>query len=113
MNWNKKVCASLITLVCFSFFPLLAQVKQVPHSSKVISALKYEVFDIGFKAKKNRDKPFGIVFGAKFTAPDGECIDVPGFYNGDKQWLLRFSACYVLMAFLVILLGGTIRGLMG
>ena len=38
------------------------------------------------------EDPFAVEFGAIFTSPTGGKVKIPGFYNGDKQWLLRFSA---------------------
>jgi hypothetical protein len=53
---------------------------------------KWEVVDLTFKAraKPGRD-PFLSDFSAVFTAPDGRTLEIPGFYNGEGEWIIRFS----------------------
>ena len=34
--------------------------------------------------------PFAVEFAAAFRGPAGSNLHVPGFYNGGKQWLIRF-----------------------
>lgn len=58
------------------------------HTAFVVQ--KWEVIDIDFKAKAPKD-PFESKFEAEFTH-NGKKINVPGFYNGDNHWVIRFSA---------------------
>ncbi|MEL7120822.1 MAG: DUF5060 domain-containing protein [Bacteroidota bacterium] len=62
------------------------------YKKKNYSIPKYEVIDIGFTAEKKINKPFSVEFGAAIVGPNGEEMKVPGFYNGDNQWILRFSS---------------------
>ncbi len=58
-----------------------------------IEVRRWEVVDIPFVAKVPADlNPYMAEFGATFTGPEGQMMEVPGFYNGGKQWLLRFSS---------------------
>jgi len=69
----------------------------IPHSfaqarDAVVQAQRWEVVDIPFEMRGPLPKdPFSVDFSASFTAPDGKTLKVPGFYNGGKQYLIRFS----------------------
>jgi len=70
---------------------LHATIKNVDYSSsKTVSVKKYQVLDIAFKAKVKN--PFATEFSAVFTSESGTEQKVHGFYNGNQEWLLRFSA---------------------
>ncbi len=57
-----------------------------------VQAKKWEVVDIAFSLKKTPPgNPFDEVFGAMFTGPGKVSLKVPGFYNGNGEWVLRFS----------------------
>lgn len=57
------------------------------------TAEKWQVNDITFKGKSERDaNPFHVVFGAIYTGPDGQSRTVPGFFNGNDEWVSRFSS---------------------
>jgi hypothetical protein len=58
---------------------------------KPINIVQWEVVDIAFYLSKTPKNPFNIEFGAVFTNDNNETIKVPGFYNGDKEWIIRFS----------------------
>lgn len=51
---------------------------------------KWAIKDVSFAAKS--DKPFGEKFGAVFTSPKNQQMTIPGFYNGNGEWIIRFSA---------------------
>lgn len=54
---------------------------------------KWEVTDLQFSAKVPQGiNPFTVDFSAAFTGPSGQVMEIPGFYNGDKEWTVRFSA---------------------
>ncbi|MEM9721081.1 MAG: DUF5060 domain-containing protein [Bacteroidota bacterium] len=69
-----------------------AHIKQAPFSSKDLSIPQYEVIDLSFELKTPVDKPFSVSFGAYLRGPNGENMKLPGYFNGNKQWVLRFSA---------------------
>jgi len=56
-------------------------------------AEKWQVNDITFKGKADRNaNPFQVVFGAIYTGPNGQTQKVPGFFNGNNEWVSRFSS---------------------
>lgn len=87
----KIIRKNLILLFLFlSAFTSHAKIKTSTYSSKEsINIKKWEVLDIEFKAKAK--SPFTTDFHAIFTSPSGKTQKVAGFYNGNKEWLLRFS----------------------
>ncbi|MFR9650711.1 MAG: DUF5060 domain-containing protein [Rikenellaceae bacterium] len=88
-----RLIVTFLFALLFSAIPAHATIKRVESStSKRITADRFEVIDIPFKAKESSDKPFEVAFNALFTSPSGVKQSVPGFYNGDKEWLVRFSA---------------------
>ncbi len=58
--------------------------------AKDYQAEQWELLDIEIEAKEKIDDPFGLEINASFTHPSGETLDVPGFYNGENKWVIRF-----------------------
>ena len=56
-----------------------------------IKASKWESTDLSFTAKEKVDQPFQVDMSCEFTGPDGSKLTVPGFYNGDNEWVVRFN----------------------
>jgi len=75
-------------LVCASFFLFMLC---NCFGQNGIQAYKWETVDLSFTAKGNIDKPFQLEISCKFKTPDGSQITVPGFYNGNNEWLVRFN----------------------
>nr|WP_320120675.1 DUF5060 domain-containing protein [uncultured Marinifilum sp.] len=86
----KKFVFILLGLIYFN--SIQAGIKTVKYSKKNTILKKWEVIDIAFKANPNNKNPFVVNFIAEFTDPNGKLVKVPGFYNGDKNWVIRFSA---------------------
>jgi len=78
----KSIIFFLLTLFCSSIF----------HTAygKDISCQKWEVVDISFRASAKNIDPFATEFGAVFLLEDGTKMNVPGFYNDDNNWVIRF-----------------------
>jgi hypothetical protein len=51
---------------------------------------QYHSHDFEFKADVTGN-PFDVELSADFTGPDGARLKVPGFYDGDGTWRIRFS----------------------
>jgi hypothetical protein len=67
--------------------------KQFVAGSKTISAEVYAPVDLVFKLKtKPVENPFDVSFGAVFTSPEKKTLTVPGFYNDNQEYVIRFSA---------------------
>jgi len=56
---------------------------------------KWNVIDLEFETdvtwRFSPTDPFEIDFYAKITGPDNMSLTLPGFYNGDDTWIIRFS----------------------
>lgn len=52
---------------------------------------QWDVVEIPFTATKAPAEPFSITFGGVFQGPDGQTVTVPGFYDGDCHFFIRFS----------------------
>ena len=86
--------STLLTVLPFITFPVSANIRTLPVAEDgPAEVLKWEVADIPFKAsvKKGQD-PFAVDFSASFIGPGGEILEIPGFYNGSNEWVIRFSA---------------------
>ncbi|PRY86714.1 DUF5060 domain-containing protein [Mongoliibacter ruber] len=71
-----------------------AQIIDISFSENFNStAEQYQVHDITFRGNsKNEQNPFEVIFGAVYTGPQGQRMNIPGFFNGNGEWISRFSA---------------------
>ncbi len=89
MNILAKV-AFLILMV--AFINTGVSQERVSLAAKNKSAKLYSAVDLIFKSRIKQDiNPFDITFGAVFTAPDSSRLNISGFYNGNHEFLIRFS----------------------
>ena len=78
-----KQTALLILLLTFSVTSTCGQ--------RTLKTTKWKTVDLSFKLKKEVDNPFQVALDCEFIAEDGFTIKVPGFYNGDNEWVVRFN----------------------
>lgn len=90
MSTIKQFVFVMIGLIYFN--SAQAEIKTVKHAKKINSINKWEVLDISFRADAKKQNPFVVDFIAEFTDPNGNLQTVPGFYNGEGNWVVRFSA---------------------
>ena len=81
----------LICIGLFLSYNLSAQIKVYTASNKPLKLQKWEVVDIPFNIKEQVKHPFhetvcAVVTSAKSTQ------HIPLFYNGNNQWVLRYSS---------------------
>lgn len=88
----KKELLTLFLAVAMSIVGVEAAIQQVTYSKSAVNAQKHELVDITFKASGSINAPFEVDFNANFTSPSGATQSIPAFYNGDKEWVVRFSA---------------------
>lgn len=70
-----------------------ADTLRVAHApGHTVSAQRWAVVDLVFEGSVDTKAPFEVPFTARFTGPNGQVLDVPGFYNGGREWIIRFSA---------------------
>ncbi len=58
---------------------------------RIERAEKWDVVDIVFTGTQGAPNPFDVEWAAEFNGPSGQNVTVPGFYNGDDSWVIRFS----------------------
>jgi hypothetical protein len=83
---------SIIFLLVLSI-PTFASVRYItPKSKTPLEVLKWEVVDIPFKVNaKNIQNPFTVEFSAQLIGPGNTAMNIPGFYNGNGEWVIRLS----------------------
>ena len=57
----------------------------------VVSAHQWEVIGVRFQVNDLPEKPIEIDFSATFKNTAGASLDVPGFFNGNKEYVVRFT----------------------
>jgi len=63
-----------------------------PAGVKPVPAEMYSATDIVFSLRsKQVENPFNITFGAVFTGPDKKKLSIHGFFNGNEEYIIRFS----------------------
>ncbi len=83
--------STLLILAILLAFEGFCQTRYNP-SEKQINTERYTPADIVFNQKKQPEgNPFDITFGAVFTAPDSSTLHIPGFYNDENEYVIRFS----------------------
>jgi hypothetical protein len=90
INWLKQN-----NLKMKRFFLVLVFVGSFCFGQKVMAQQftceKWQVQDIEYKVKRVPVDPFGVIFGAVFKHESGTEVNVPGFYNDDRTYIIRFS----------------------
>lgn len=86
---------SFLIVACFLYMMASADQahgqQKFPAGSPSITAGLYAPTDLVFKLRSSPlESPFGIYFGAVFTGPDQRKISIPGFFNGDQEYIIRF-----------------------
>ncbi|ANQ51443.1 DUF4038 domain-containing protein [Flammeovirga sp. MY04] len=85
----------ILTLLIFLIMPLsYGQIKvwKSKNELKKITTSQWEVNDLVFKTKKKLDSPFDIEVYAEVTNDQSVVKKVPLFYNGNGEWVFRFSS---------------------
>jgi hypothetical protein len=79
-NYTKKILLASALIFC-TF---------ITGFSKDYIARKWEVVEMDFTFRGRLEDPFKVNFGVVLTYSTGFSTTIPGFYNGDKTWLIRF-----------------------
>ncbi len=82
--------AIILHLVVLSPLLLPGQ-KAFSHDAGAIQTEIFVPVDLSFEASNPGQHPFEMTFGAVFTHADGNSIKVEGFYNGGREYRIRFS----------------------
>ncbi len=85
LAYLKVLCAILIAT------NLLGQTRFDALGQQEIKGEQYAPMDLVFETEESIDNPFDLSFGARITTPDGTSLNVPGFYNGGNEYIIRFT----------------------
>jgi hypothetical protein len=91
--WNGMKSHALICLLVCLNISLYAQVPAHRYrKGSSFPAVQREVVDILFKpGSLPTGNPFDLHFGAVIAGPGNRTMQVPGFYQGEGEWIVRFS----------------------
>lgn len=83
----------LFLLVCFVHYDCFSQTK-ISYKKNLTAVGKInEPIDIAFRIATSPSlNPFDLQFGATFKDKNDNTLSIPGFYNGDGNYILRFSS---------------------
>lgn len=62
-----------------------------PTTTLMPSPRQWDVHELTFTSDEPLSKPYGIDFSIEFTSPGGQSLEVPGFFNGGSQFVVRFT----------------------
>ncbi|MEJ1239816.1 DUF5060 domain-containing protein [Chryseolinea sp. T2] len=89
---NKSIAVLSILFLSALATVSVAQKRSPYTTGKNITTSVYQPVDIVFTvAKLPAGNPFDIIFGALVTHSSGKSYTIHGFYNGDMEYVLRFS----------------------
>jgi hypothetical protein len=67
-------------------------VETVQHqANKVVSAHQWNVVDLGFRVQTAPSEPADVDFSATFSNQSNARFEVSGFFNGDNEYVIRFT----------------------
>ncbi len=75
----------LLSLIIICVTVVLCDRSDAAHRQWRISEFAFQAEDVPY------GQPHGVEFGASFTGPNGKVFNVPGFWDGEKTWRLRFT----------------------
>lgn len=77
---------SSIAIPCAS-----AQNRDRDDKSKAVSARQWDVLELRFEIDELPGQPVDVEFSATFKNQAGVSLDVPGFYDGENEYVIRFT----------------------
>ncbi len=96
VGWKMKVLNRVVALIAMFGGGLSVHAAGWPSypigEANELRLIQWSVCDIRFPVQQVIDQPFDLGFSARFTGPDGQVLNVPGFYDGGGEWVVRFSA---------------------
>ncbi|MBC7827138.1 MAG: DUF5060 domain-containing protein, partial [Chitinophagaceae bacterium] len=58
---------------------------------KAVKVQRWQPYDFEFKSKELTSNPFTINFSAEAVGPGNTKLILPGFYDGNGTWKIRFA----------------------
>jgi len=91
----KTILTLLIALLLAPLAALHAQSDVEPGAKRpTTNARQWQLLELPFTAEKDCADPFDFTrakFSAEFRGPSGERLEVPGFWDGERAWKIRFT----------------------
>jgi hypothetical protein len=85
----------LTSLLLAPLAALHAQSDVAPGAKRpTTNARQWQMLELPFTAEKDCADPFDFArakFSAEFRGPDGARLEVPGFWDGERAWKIRFT----------------------
>jgi Protein of unknown function (DUF4038)/Domain of unknown function (DUF5060) len=69
----------------------LAAAQSVDAASRAVRVPRWEPYEFSFGCDARLENPFQIGFAAEATGPGGSRLTLPGFYDGNGTWKVRFT----------------------
>ena len=89
VNWSRWIAVAIVTAGMLPGLSLADAVKFMP--DKAVEARQWEFVDITFSVSEDVDRPLEVDAAANFEGPEGTNLKVPLFYNGNHEFVLRFT----------------------
>lgn len=88
---NHRILCTFAAFLSSIALETAAARETLDYSPQPVTAGQWEVLDIRFKLSEIPQSPWGVEITGRFTAPSGKQLDVAGFYDGNRDFLLRFT----------------------
>jgi len=88
---NKKIVAAICLILTVHFSMGQAKSWNSPKNNTVVELAQWEVGDLIYPVKVRIDDPLKKQVFAVVTS-NNETQKIPMFYNGDNQWVFRYSS---------------------
>ncbi|MBI9070221.1 MAG: DUF4038 domain-containing protein [Melioribacteraceae bacterium] len=72
------------------FITLVLLVTNISFGQQKYETEKWKVVDLKFHLNEKVDKPLDLNFGAVIVNEKGITQTIPGFFNGDSEWIVRY-----------------------
>lgn len=93
MSFRLIICTGIFLLGLISNTRVVSQPKTVfQHKKNVVTTQQHQPVDIVFNVANLSANPFDLPFGAVVTDGNQQTQTIHGFYNGQHEYVLRFSA---------------------
>ncbi len=92
---NKLIQMVFLVLLSGQFTTAQIKTWQASKTNTAIHTTQWEVNDLTYTVKQKVNEPFGKNISAVVSNERGEEQRVPLFYNGNKQWVFRYSSSSV------------------
>ncbi|MGB7347758.1 MAG: DUF5060 domain-containing protein [Pirellulaceae bacterium] len=86
----KTVCCFVLLFLCLAV-EVGATQTVVHREDQIVDAQQWNVIDIRFRAQTIPDNPTDVDFAAALKHESGKSLTVPGFFNGNDEYIVRFT----------------------